>query len=445
MGPAALTRFLRLCVRRARLRAEGGWILIEAMATAGLLIVAGLGVFAAFDGAAATSGTDRARAIGSGVAQQDQERLRGFRAVQLSNYRETRTQTVAGVPYTVVSRGDWVTDSSGTASCTSSDARADYIKISSSVTWPAMHLAKPVVISSLVAPPNGTFASDQGTLAVQVRDRAGNPKPGTTVSVSGPESFTEVTNSQGCVIWGFLTAGNYTVSLAGSTCVDRQGVNPASRLASVIAETTNVVAIDCDTPGRIDATFDTKPVGASAPIASKARYLTVANSGLNSPGTRVFGAGTLQTTFSATSLFPFTDAYNVYSGNCLGANPTLYGQTLSPSPGGQIVGPGGSYDVVVRQPAVNVKVTYPNSNNPANGARVRATATASGCGGIVDMGTTNSQGVLADPGLPYGTYDICADINNRRATVSNVQNNNPNGTAQIPVSIQSGSQTGTCP
>lgn len=429
---------------RSRLGWEDGSLLIEVMVTTLVLTIVSLSIFSALDGASAVSSTERARAMASGVAQEDQERMRSFRAVDLSNYRNTYTRTVAGVPYTVTSRADWVTDQSGTASCTSSDANADYLKITSSVLWPKRKATNPIVMTSLIAPPNGSFGTDQGTLAVQVRDPAGNPVQGTTVNLTGPQGMSDVTNSLGCVLWGFLPAGNYTVTLA-SGCVDRQGVSPPSQLVSVIGDATNTVALDCGFPGGVNAVFDTKRLGAASAQASNARYLSVANSGLAAPGTRVFGNGSLAGSIAATSLFPFTDPYNVYSGNCVNASPTQYGQPLGPPPSGVTVVSGSNPTVTIRQPSVNVKVTDSTGSTPRVGARVRATATAVGCGGIVDMGPTNSNGEAPDPGLPYGIYTVCAEWAGQKKTVTNVNNNNPNGTAQVLLNVPSSGSSGTCP
>src|ERR1700730_11019685 len=107
---------------------ESGMAIIELVVSAALLVVVVVGMFSAFDQASATSGSIKSRATGAGVAQQDQERLRAFKAVDLSNFRQTRTQTVSGVAYTVVSRADWVSDGTGTTSCaTNGTAKADYL------------------------------------------------------------------------------------------------------------------------------------------------------------------------------------------------------------------------------------------------------------------------------------------------------------------------------
>jgi Tfp pilus assembly protein PilV len=431
----------------ARLSAmqESGFAMIELVVSAALLIIIVTGTFSAFDQASATSGSIKSRATGAGVAQQDQERLRAFKAVDLSNYRETRTQMVTGVPYTVVSRADWVDDQSGTTSCaTNGTATADYLHITSTVTWPRMGPVKPVQLDSLLAPPAGSFSTSEGTLIVSAQNPAGQPVSGVPITAAGPENLSDTTNSLGCVVWGFVTAGNYTVTLA-SSCINHQGNSPPTVQASVVGSATATVALECGAAAGLNATFDTKPLN-GAVVASKARYVSIGNSGLDAPGIRSFGPGTPQTSIAATSVYPFTSPYSVYSGNCVGADQARYPtatpgnpdyRTLTTLTGGQ------NPTVNLRQPAINLVVNN-SSNLPLAAARVRATATAQGCGGIVDLGPTNASGKPPDPGLPYGTYNLCADSGGKMVTLNNVANDNPNGTTQLTMKPSAG-VTGTCP
>ncbi|HEV7460627.1 MAG TPA: hypothetical protein VGN78_08825 [Solirubrobacteraceae bacterium] len=424
---------------------ESGIAIIELVVTAALLVVVVVGMFSAFDQASATSGSIKSRATGAGVAQQDQERLRAFRAVDLSNYRETRTQVVAGVTYTVVSRADWVSDGTGSTSCsTNGTAKADYLHITSTVTWPRMGAVKPIRLDSLLSPPAGSFAADQGTLIVNAQNPAGQPLSGVGVTAVGPDSLSDTTNSLGCVVWGFVHAGNYTVTL-GSNCVNHQGVNPPTVQASVVGQATQTVVLECGTPAQITATFTTKPL--NLPVkAANAAWLSIGNSGLDAPGIRTFGTGAPQASIVATSVYPFTSPYSVFAGNCVGADPARYPVATPGNPDYRALSTptaGQNVAVSIREPAINVKTT--NSANVAlAGVRVRATATAQGCGGTVDLGPTDATGAAPNPGLPYGTYNLCADSAGKMATATNVQNDNPNGTALITLKPSSG-VTGTCP
>jgi len=434
------------CPDRSRLpRGEDGFALIETIVSAMLVVLIAIGVYTGLDAASATSGTNKARSIASDLAQADQERMRAYRASDLSNLRGSRTQIMAGTNYTIVSRADWVTDNSGTASCSGGGALANFIKISSSVTWPNMKI-KPVVLDSLVAPPNGSFNTDEGTLAVQIRDRNGDGVPGISVSLVGPETFSDVTNDQGCILAGYLVAGNYDVRFAVPGWVDRQGQTNINQSVGVVAETTTTSAFDYDRAGSAALTFQTQP-SASPVQAAQAPYASLAQSGLAAPGYRVWGAGSFQASYSATGLFPFTSPYGAYAGNCSGADPQTYSQprdTVS-------ITPGGGASAVVWLPAVNLAVT--RSGSPLANARVRVSNVTSGCSGVYTM-TTSTAGRLRlpsspvaaqDPGLPYGTYNVCVDDGTRSVVRNGIANTARGGTAQIPMDVPTSGPAGTCP
>ena len=403
-------------------------MLVEVLVTAVLVVVVALGILAGFDGAAATSGELKARAMGAGVGQEDQERLRTFKVSDLSNLRQTRTRDAGGVPYTVDSRADWVTDSSGTASCTSADARADYLQITSTITWPHMGAVKPIVASSLVAPPNGTFDDTQGSLAVQVRDRNAVGTPSIPVTLSGPQGESDLTNSLGCVLWGYLPAGNgYTVSLDQTGYVDHQGVTAVSKSVGVTGGATNTVAFDYDEGGTVAVTFDTEAYGvtqtASWPQLSVGHSSLIGNGTLQFPPTP---AGN-QASITAGPLFPNTDPYTVFSGDCPNNSPGAYDNTyFSSNPGLVTIPPGSAAaPVKIHMPSLSVTVqdTVNGSTVGVNGATVWATDRSQGCSGSVNLGLTQDvggvggsfSGKLASPALPFGTYDVCVLSGTRRA------------------------------
>ena len=100
-------------------------------------------------------------------------------------------------------------------------------------------------------------------------------------------------------------------------------------------------------------------------IAAQSRWLTVANSKLI-VGTRLFTAGdhaATATQINATSLFPFTDGYSVYPGQC--AANAAGAKTYTPTPG-QILSTATNK---LRVPSINIHVVNTASGN-TNGATV---------------------------------------------------------------------------
>lgn len=411
--------------RISQLRDESGFGLIEVVVSALLVVLVASGVYLGLDGASATSGINKRRSVSSGLAQQDQDRMRSMTVNGLSNYRDTRRVTVASIEYTIESHASWVTDSTGSASCTSGAAGANYLGIASTVTWPTMTVP-PVTVESIVAPPVGSFTSDQGSIAVQVRDRNGAGVPGVAVSLAGARSYTDVTNAQGCVLWGYLPVGNYTVDVTKTGYVDPQGAQNPTKPVGVVGAATNTLAFDYDLGGRIQADYETW--SGSAVVPANGTEFTAVNSHLTVP-LPPFGDGALHASFTSGLVFPFTDPYGVYAGNCAGADPLANGQ---PAALVQVT-PGATVAVGVRQPPINLRVV--NGALPVVNADVKLTGTGAGCGALPAR-RTDATGYLAFRTYPYGTYGVCAQASvggiTRAQTVTRtaattLANTDPNG------------------
>jgi hypothetical protein len=433
---------MRLSIRlqRPSLRSQRGGVLIEVMFAAASLAAVSTAVFAGVDGSIKTATKNRVRSIAATLAEQDQERMRSFRASQLSNYRETRTVTVRGVPYTVTSRTDWVRDSSGTVSCTNDSSGASYLKLVSTVSPVGGRTGPTVSSTSLLAPASGTFGPGQGTLAVQLVDRNGAPRPGLTVNLTGPSTnLTDATNAAGCAVFAYVASGTQTVTVSAPGLVDRSGNANISQSASVVDGATTLQTIELEQPGRLDVSFDTK-VGAAAPVPAYARAATVANAGMPAPGRKtvsVTPAPTAPNTISFPTLYPFTGGYGTFAGECAANDPTTYDPNYYTSnPGLAAITPGGTFAVTVRVPAINVVVRN-SAGQILQNARVFVTPSDSGCGAVYPMQLTGTDGAMPNPGFPFGRYSICVDDNNRHIGMASLTNTNPAGTAPLALTLTS--------
>ena len=161
-----------------------------------IVVILAAGTLVAIQATQRTTAEERHRATAHGLAQEDQARMRAFRISSLSNYNETRSVAADDGTYTVTSRADFVTDSTGTASCEQNTASPDYIRISSTVTWPSIGGRPPVVIQSIVAPPNGAIAANRGALAIAVKGGADQAIPNIALSGSGAGSFSGTTTAR---------------------------------------------------------------------------------------------------------------------------------------------------------------------------------------------------------------------------------------------------------
>ena len=73
-------------------------------------------------------------------------------------------------------------------------------------------MENPVVLSSIVSPSNGSLDPTHGTLSVIAANAAGGPLAGVVLTGSGTSTFSGTTDSTGCAIFADLPAGNYTVT-----------------------------------------------------------------------------------------------------------------------------------------------------------------------------------------------------------------------------------------
>ena len=109
LGPARALK----PTERARLRDQDGFSIVEVMVSSVLLVAIGLGVYSGLDGATEISSRNKLRSVATTLAQQDLDRIRGLKLSSLVAYNETRTKTLpaaTGTTYTIVSRGEWVSD-----------------------------------------------------------------------------------------------------------------------------------------------------------------------------------------------------------------------------------------------------------------------------------------------------------------------------------------------
>jgi Tfp pilus assembly protein PilV len=414
---------------RLRLSDDRGFAMVEAIVASMLLVMVALGVLKGLDTAQQSSGREKARSTAAALTEQDQERLRSFRAVDLANYDETRTIKVNNVDYTVQSQVDWIRDSTGgTQSCNNSATQADYMRITTTTTSNLVNTPiAPITQSSLVAPPVGAFGTNQGTLGIQVNNRDGVGVEDINVTIAGPTTVTNPTNSAGCAIFAYVPTGAYTASVNTPGWVDKGGNQSTSVGATVSNGTVNVKNLDYDQAASVDGIFDTETLG-GATVPATTTQLSAANPGVSTgpfapfAGERVWDpTGGALATISATGLYPFSDGYNLYAGGCPGADPTKndpdYFTTLG---AGSVVAvdPGAASPAVkVRVPSIDLRVLYngaPLAATYVATTRIVATQTSPGCTTNPEKFTfgapsTDANGWMLTPALPFGSYSVCVE------------------------------------
>jgi Tfp pilus assembly protein PilV len=397
---------------RAQRAGESGWALVETLVSAVLLIVVALAIASSLDTASRASGENKQRSVASSLAEQDQERMRGMDPTALSNYHPVNKNvtTPDGGVYTIASRADWIRDSSGALeSCTQNTTQADYLRITSTVTSRAVGTdTAPVTSAGIVTPAVGTFGPGLGTFAVEVVDRNNAKVPNMTVTTSGTRVFSDLTNSLGCAVFGYVPIGGYTGTAVANGWVDRDGNATASGSATVSQGNVSTVQLTYDVAGSLAVTLD-----GPAPTGAK---LNVSQPSFVTPHTLTPAITAGQTALPVIgSLFPFkTSPYNAYVGSCADADPTSYTQPVAST----LVTPGNpATPLDVHLPRMAVTVTKSGSAL-TTAANVKITSTVSGCTESF-TGPTSATGLLTVP-MPYGHYLVCADQAGKKATTGTI-------------------------
>jgi Tfp pilus assembly protein PilV len=398
---------------------EAGFMIIEVLASAVIMLIVSAGIFGLLQATAHSSSEDRHRSEGYSVSQEDQARLRSMRLSALNALDETRAVPLNGTKFTVHSTGTFVNDLTGTTSCSAPETTADYVRITSEVTWPRMQGAEPATIESIVSPSKSlSLDPKNGTLSITARNAQGAPLPGVKLVGSGPAPFNSETNELGCALFN-LPAGTYTMIPSGINLIDKDGLPPAAMPVSVTTGVSTPYTVEYDHPGTIPVSFETLLEGKLVP--AKADSVFVYQTGMSTA--RIFSTTGLvrEPTVNATPLYPFPSPYAIYAGSCAVNNPNTEGKgaagvaNVTVLPGEtKLVG-----SAKVQIPALNLTVT--NGATPIKGAKITITDRncLDGSGKKIKRTyTTNGKGNQtanppapgepAEPGLPWGVYEICA-------------------------------------
>lgn len=401
------------------LRGDGGFIIIEVLVSALILVTVSLAVFLTLDNADKAAGNQQRRALAANFAQSELERLRSLPVEDIAASRGTRT--VKDGPSAVASDRDnikvefyetitakWVTDGKDEPECSSRGGGLDYLRLTVEVGWKGQGNAKNVKTTSYYTPPAGAGGGDTGSMSVYLTDRNGDGLEGVDVTADGGSDFTETTNKKGCVVFGFIPAGNYRVKFSRAGYVDGDSNPTVDFGATVTGGDTLKLQFDYDRGGFTSATFNTNVPrrglrGFTQPQASNPNQVQFFNAAQPTPP-KAFAMSGSTSTWDGTNvpLFPFTSKYAVYAGNCQANIPTaLNAKFVNISPGA-FQGTG-----AVSLPALDVRVmsgsSFGTPGSPVANALVRYYP---GCGEPWIGKTENDTnpvtgGYMADPGFPY--------------------------------------------
>jgi prepilin-type N-terminal cleavage/methylation domain-containing protein len=447
-------------VLRGRLSAardQSGFALIEVMVSAALLAVVGIGIYNGIDGPAAISGTDRLRSVAAGVAQRENERLHSLSFDDLQkNQLPVKTYNLQGNTFTATSTTRWVSDQSGSESCTNNSTSVDYLALTTTVTWRGMG-SRSVTMRSIESPPTGTGTNLRGNLTVQIIDEKvpGQPVKNLPVTIDGPTRLTVNTNDEGCAVFPYIPVGNYHGTFQQTGWVDPSNAAIGAFDTTVTGNSTTAVPEQFGQASAVDVQFEDS-AGNNATWSSA----SVISSGMSSP-LQVYSTPANSLVNGVTTgytLFPITSGYSAWAGDCPNPMNTLaqggWGVTTA-NPSANVT-PGAASTIRVKLPTVNLE-SRSNSTTLIGNANIYITPTAA-CSdpGPAPLSTRPNSplktsnvagatfGKKSIP-LPYGDYTICVDNGARRRTRT-VQNRAAAGTAlqTFDVSSTGGGQSGVC-
>jgi Tfp pilus assembly protein PilV len=393
---------------------EAGFALIEVMVSAVLLIVLSLATLSVIDRAQATSSNSRSRDVAAQLAQTEQDVIRQMPISALAGgfHPPVATKPVGGINYTVTSEADWVTDSGGAVTC-STTGRVAYLQSTSTVTWPGMGTIKPVVADAIVDPGVAALGANKGALTVLLSKADGTGTQGINVTAGGVSS---VTDENGCAVLANLDAGPQTLSYNTAGYVDKDAKQAVSKAVTIGAGTIAQATGSYDVAGRINTTI----VDDSTPTPQPADWpqpLTVAMDHAQRSTPTLFTApiDTTQSNASA-GVFPFASSYKAFVGSCTGNDPsnTLY-PNAGAAPGAQ-VNPGQTKSVTLTMR--NVTVTLNSIADAASASIVVVPETAAPsmapaapqvpCTDTATFSGLPVSGKNITLPLPYGVWRVCA-------------------------------------
>ena len=315
-----------------RVRDEAGFALIEVMVSAVLLVILALSTLSVIDRSQATSSNNRSRDVAAQLAQSEQDVIRQMPITALAGgYHTVNVPTKVGeITYSVSSDAEWVTDSGGAVTCSTS-GRVAYLRSTSTVTWPGMGSIKPVTADAIVDPGVAALGANKGALTVLLSKADGTGTEGIGVTAGGVSS---VTDENGCAVLANLDSGPQTLTYSAPGYVDKDS-NPApSKPVTIGAGTIAQASGSYD----VAATINTTIKDDATPTPNVAKWGSVALDHAQRSTPTLFTTPTDSTKANAsTTVFPFSSSYKAFVGNCTGNDPsnTLY-TNAGAAPGAQV-------------------------------------------------------------------------------------------------------------
>jgi Tfp pilus assembly protein PilV len=390
---------------RKPLHGEDGFALIEVLVSALILAIAAGAILSLLQATTRSAAAERQHAEAYSLAQEDQARLRSLRLSVLNRLSQENTYTLNGTPFHVESQGAFINNSTRQpAGCTSGQTAADYVQITSTVSWSGH---QPVTVQSIVSPSNGSLDPKHGTLVVTATKVGSVPLAGLGLTGEGPGTFSGTTDSNGCANFTDLPAGNYEVTPSGTNLVGTDGEPPHAVEAGVSEGTTSTLSLQYDYGASIPVEFEYR-VGSSSEY-KPAKLDSVYTQNTSGSGEYWSPTKARVLSFTASPIYPFPNGDSIWAGSCSGNNPeTSTGIATYIFHSGEVA----TQPLHLKVPVLELSVK--SGSAAIGGATI--TITDETCSEPVERkyvsesaGHQSSSGTGApEYGLPYGKYKVCA-------------------------------------
>ena len=390
-----------------RARGQAGLTLLELVVAVSVFALAVGGLVMTIDGGLNLARNNRHRSIAANLVAAELDTVRRLPFTQVTPGQVTRTETVDGVPYTVVRDATWATNASTTGPCESGGGTPKVLRVVVRVSWPDMRGIPPPEASTILSPPVGSYDPNTGHLAVAVRNRTAEGFGGVPVRVTGAGvDRTIVTTTEGCAFFAFLAPGTYTTSLQLAGHVDRQGTAVPTQTVGVQVGETASVAFDFDLAATLAVTL---AAADPAMFPTPDLPLAWANPALVPDGVRrSAGTGTQR---SVGNLFPYPDGYVLWAGGCAAADPEGRAGDGTPFwPGATRPAPTmvtAGQTVAVTVPVAVAQITVTDRTGPGPVQVIAEHEPDPGCsdGEAYTLGQVSGTGTLV-VALPHGTWTL---------------------------------------
>lgn len=442
---------------------EQGFILIEVLVSAIVLVIASAGVLGLIVTTVHTQGEQRHGSEAYALAQEDQARLTSMQLPLLNHLDQTREITLNQTTFKVRSLGLFISNNSSAQSCVEGSPESDYVQITSRVSWPGMTNSEKAVIVSILSP-SGSKAIDpsHASVAVSVASEQKTPMPGVEVAATGGQ-FKASTDAGGCVIFSDLPKGNYPAIVSGAAAglVNKDGKS-SEEVTLPVTEEMKLVSRQFDHPGTIPVNFKYRVRNTTEFTPTSADSIVAYNTSMTTAKTFWTSTAAREATVNVTPLYPFTSPYTLYAGSCSANNPNPEGKVNPPSAAAiaNAVAPAGGSGapVTIQLPALETIV----KNGATAIAEAKVTITDKICKESKNLSlikrvyTTNKSGLPSSAvegapelGLPWGTYEVCASAkisgSFRRKKVPTVTVQTLAAATSLPIDLSTGTESGECP